>query len=42
VTEDIAREIMEHAERKGDALSRGARDFVEWVTGKDVPSHMVG
>ena len=37
VTEDIANEIMDHALRKAEHLSRSAQEFVERVLKQDVP-----
>jgi hypothetical protein len=38
VTEDIAREIIDRAARKGEPLSLAATDFAEWATGDDAVS----
>src|SRR3974390_1003301 len=39
-TEDIANDIMHHALRKAEQLSRPAQEFVERVLKKDVPAHI--
>ena len=41
ITEDIAREIVDRAARKGEPLSKGVRDFVEWSTGENIPAALV-
>ena len=37
-TEDIAKDILDHALRKAEQLSRPAREFVERVLKEDVPA----
>ena len=37
ITLDIAGEIVDRAARQAERLSKGAQQFVEWVTGEDVP-----
>ena len=41
VTEDIAREILDHAHRKAEPLSKSAQAFVEWATGDEVPANLM-
>jgi hypothetical protein len=41
VTEDIGREILDRAHRKGEPLSVPAAAFVEWVTDEDVPANLM-
>ena len=38
ITEDVAREIVERAERKAEPLSKPAELFVEWATGESLPA----
>ena len=40
VTEDIANEIMDHALRKAEHLSRSAQEFVERMLKQDVPARI--
>jgi len=39
-TEDIANDIMHHALRKAEQLSRPAQEFVERILKQDVPVHI--
>ena len=39
-TEDIANDIVHHALRKAEQLSRSAQEFVERVLKQDVPAHI--
>jgi hypothetical protein len=41
ITEDVAREIVERAARKGETLSKAAEQFVEWATGESIPANLV-
>ena len=41
VTEDIAREILDLAQRRAEPLSKAAQAFVEWATGDDVPANLM-
>ena len=34
----MAGDIVDRATRKGERLSKQAQEFVEWVTGEDVPT----
>jgi hypothetical protein len=40
VSEDIANDIIDHALRKAEQLSRPAQEFVERVLKEDVPTHI--
>ena len=41
ITEDIAREIVKRAARKGEPLSKGAQQFAEWATGETIPAALM-
>jgi hypothetical protein len=41
ITLDIAGDIVDRATRSGERLSKQAQEFVEWVTGEDVPKILV-